>query len=82
MIDRTALAADLYWAGRFVTRPTALREEFLAMLASPINHPVRLNQDIPELGLQRGDPGVIFSVWMEPHAAYEVEFHSAGLDRT
>ena len=50
------------------------------MQASPINHPVRLNQDIRELGLQRGDPGVIFSVWMEPHAAYEVEFHPAGLD--
>jgi hypothetical protein len=49
------------------------------MHASPINHPVRLAQDIPELGLHRGDPGVVFSVWMEPHAAYEVEFHPAGL---
>jgi hypothetical protein len=35
---------------------------------------VRLNQDIPELSLQRGQLGVVRSTWFSPTTAYEVEF--------
>ena len=35
---------------------------------------VRLNQDIPELELTRGQTGVIRSTWFAPTVAYEVEF--------
>ena len=41
---------------------------------------VRLNQDIPELSLHRGDVGVVRSTWLAPLVAYEVEFHPAGLN--
>lgn len=41
---------------------------------------VRLMTDIPELCLHRGDLGVVRSTWFSPTTAYEVEFHSAGLD--
>jgi hypothetical protein len=37
---------------------------------------VRLNQDIPELELQRGQLGVVRSTWFAPTVAYEVEFDS------
>ena len=35
---------------------------------------VRLNQDIPELELHRGQTGVVRSTWFAPTVAYEVEF--------
>ena len=35
---------------------------------------VRLEQDIPELELHRGDVGVVVSSWFFPNTAYEVEF--------
>ena len=35
---------------------------------------VLLNQDIPELELQRGQRGIIKSTWFAPTVAYEVEF--------
>jgi hypothetical protein len=39
---------------------------------------VRLNQDIPELELQRGQTGVVRSTWFAPTVAYEVEFDFSG----
>jgi len=39
-----------------------------------IDDVVRLNQDIPELSLSRGQVGVIRSTWFAPSVAYEVEF--------
>lgn len=35
---------------------------------------VRLEEDIPELELCRGDVGVVVSSWVFPNTAYEVEF--------
>jgi hypothetical protein len=35
---------------------------------------VRLIQDVPELGLHRGDVGVVCSTWSAPTTAFEVEF--------
>ena len=37
---------------------------------------VKLNQDIPELSLQRGQTGVVCSTWFAPELAFEVEFES------
>ena len=37
---------------------------------------VRLVQDVPELGLRRGDVGLVCSTWFEPSTAFEVEFKS------
>ena len=45
-----------------------------------IDDVVRLNQDIPELSLARGQVGVIRSTWFAPTVAYEVEFHKIGHD--
>ena len=45
-----------------------------------VNDFVRLTHDIPELALIRGSVGVVRSTWMAPSTAYEVEFHSPGLD--
>jgi hypothetical protein len=45
-----------------------------------VNEPVKLAQDIPELGLSCGEIGVICSTWFSPITAYEVEFERAGLD--
>jgi hypothetical protein len=39
---------------------------------------VRLNQDIPELELERGQLGVVRSTWFAPTVAYEVEFGCEG----
>ena len=41
---------------------------------------VRLMQDVPELGLHRGDVGLVCSKWFEPNTAFEVEFqpHAVG----
>lgn len=41
---------------------------------------VRLTSDIPELALNRGQVGVVRSLWFSPSVAYEVEFHPVGLD--
>ena len=38
---------------------------------------VRLMQDLPELGLHRGDLGLVCSTWFEPSTAFEVEFEPA-----
>jgi hypothetical protein len=35
---------------------------------------VQLMQDIPELGLHRGDIGLVCSTWFSPATVYEVEF--------
>jgi hypothetical protein len=40
---------------------------------------VRLEEDIPELELFKGDVGVVVSSWFWPNTAYEVEF--GGSDR-
>ncbi len=42
---------------------------------------VRLNQDIPELELQRGQTGVVRSTWFAPTVAYEVEFGLSGANK-
>jgi hypothetical protein len=34
---------------------------------------VRLTQDLPELGLYRGDVGLVCSTWFDPDTAFEVE---------
>ena len=39
-----------------------------------VNDFVRLNHDIPELGLHSGQVGVVCSTWSSPATAYEVEF--------
>ena len=44
------------------------------MQAPEVNRPVRLLQDIPELGLRSGEVGVVCSMWFAPNQAYEVEF--------
>ena len=46
------------------------------MQAPEVNRPVRLLQDIPELGLRCGEVGVVCSTWFAPTPAYEVEFQS------
>ncbi len=44
-----------------------------------IDDVVRLNQDIPELSLERGQVGVVRSTWFAPSIAYEVEFSASGM---
>ena len=39
-----------------------------------VNECVRLNQDIPELGVRCGRVGLVCSTWPSPVTAYEVEF--------
>jgi len=39
---------------------------------------VRLTQDLPELGLYRGDVGLVCSTWFDPDTAFEVEFQPDG----
>ena len=38
------------------------------------NDKVRLEQDIPELELTRGEIGIVVSTWFCPNTAFEVEF--------
>ncbi|MFI5379437.1 MAG: hypothetical protein ACHRHE_09080 [Tepidisphaerales bacterium] len=35
---------------------------------------VRLMLDLPDLGLHRGDMGIVCSTWFDPITAYEVRF--------
>jgi len=37
---------------------------------------VRLQQDLPELQLFRGNIGTVVSTWFYPNTAYEVEFET------
>ncbi len=37
---------------------------------------VRLTHDVPDLSLQRGQVGVVCSLWFAPAIAYDVEFES------
>jgi hypothetical protein len=39
-----------------------------------VDEQVQLTQDIPELGLRRGETGRVCSTWFRPTTAYEVEF--------
>ena len=39
-----------------------------------VDERVRLMVDIPELGLYRGEIGLVCSTWFHPTVAYEVEF--------
>jgi len=48
------------------------------MQGPQVDRPVRLVQDIPELGLRSGQVGVVCSTWFAPTPAYEVEFRSLG----
>ena len=49
-----------------------------AMRQPHVDDFVRLNQDIPELELERGQLGVVRSTWFAPTIAYEVEFGCEG----
>ena len=46
------------------------------MHATTTGDHVRLTQNLPELGLQCGQVGLVCSTWLSPAAAYEVEFES------
>ena len=50
------------------------------MQAPEVNRPVRLLQDIPQLGLRSGEVGVVCSTWFSPTPAYEVEFQPRNRD--
>ena len=43
-----------------------------------VNAVVRLTHDVPTLWLNRGDMGVVRSIWMSPADCYEVEFLQPG----
>lgn len=49
------------------------------MAAAESKELVQLLQDVPELGLRRGDMGVVCSTWFTPGTAIEVEFRPDGL---
>lgn len=51
------------------------------MEQSLIAKAVQLVQDLPELGLFRGEVGVVCNAWLAPTTAYEVEFQQPGSDR-
>ena len=44
------------------------------MVQIQVDQRVRVLQDIPELGLLRGEVGMVCSKWFDPTIAYEVEF--------
>jgi hypothetical protein len=44
-----------------------------------VNQNVQLKRDIPELGLSRGDVGLVCSTWFSPAPVYEVEFQVSGM---
>jgi hypothetical protein len=43
-----------------------------------LNAAVRLTNDVPKRWLDRGDVGVVRSIWRSPTDCYEVEFHKPG----
>ena len=47
------------------------------MHATTTGDRIRLTQSLPELGLQRGQLGMVCSTWFYPAEAFEVEFKSA-----
>jgi hypothetical protein len=48
------------------------------MTSGFLHRTVRLNHDVPELWLRRGDVGVVQSNWISPADYLEVEFHKPG----
>ena len=52
------------------------------MKTPEVNRPVRLLEDLPELGLRCGEVGVVCSTWFAPQPAYEVEFQPRRGDAT
>jgi len=44
------------------------------MIEVQVDARVQMIQDIPELGLHRGEMGFVCSTWFAPTTAYEVEF--------
>jgi uncharacterized protein DUF4926 len=44
------------------------------MMFIELDELVELKQDIPDMGLHRGDVGLVCSTWFSPTTAYEVEF--------
>jgi hypothetical protein len=48
------------------------------MEAPEVNRPVRLLEDLPELGLRSGEVGVVCSTWFAPQPAYEVVVQPRG----
>jgi hypothetical protein len=42
------------------------------------NDRVRLTEGVPTLGLQRGDVGIVQSIWLTPSEFCEVEFDKPG----
>ena len=48
------------------------------MTSVQVNAEVRLIHDVPTLWLNRGDMGVVRSIWMSPASCYEVEFCKPG----
>ncbi len=49
------------------------------MRAAHVDAMVRLKVDVPTLHLQRGEEGVVVSIWFSPgHSLYEVEFPKSG----
>jgi hypothetical protein len=46
------------------------------MNAAHVNAVVRLTHDVPTLWLNRGDIGIVQSIWLSPADHYEVEFQS------
>lgn len=44
------------------------------MIEIHVDARVQLQRDIPELGLHRGESGMVCSTWFSPTTAYEVEF--------
>jgi len=43
-----------------------------------VDERVQLRQGIPELSLNRGDIGMVRSIWFSPNVAFEVEFSPPG----
>lgn len=44
----------------------------------PVDARVRLEQDVPELELRRGEVGTVCSAWCAPAEVYQVEFSPTG----
>jgi len=45
-----------------------------------VGHRVRLNTDVPPLGLLCGDTGLVCSTWFSPVTVFEVEFQQSGMN--